>query len=346
MLEPQFLFITCQVGAEGTVKRELARRWPAFRFAYSRPGFLTFKLPPGHGLAEDFDLESVFARAYGFSLGRVNDKTLAEQVEAVWRLAGDEKFGALHVWPRDRYAVGDHSFEPSLVDDSRRVEAALRAAARTPLPEAVWPTPSTQRVLDVVLIDLNEWFVGYHTTRSGASRWPGGLGDLKLPEDAVSRAYLKMEEGLRWSQLPIRIGDLVVEIGCAPGGSCQALLRRGLRVVGVDPAEVDERVTSDKNFAHWRMRGSEVKRREFVGVRWLTADMNVTPQYTLDTVEAIVTHPEVDIRGLLLTLKLSNWELADELPGFLSRIRSWGYEQVRARQLQHNRHEVCVAGLK
>ncbi len=35
---PDFLFVTCQIGAEGAVKGELGRRWPGFRFAFSRPG--------------------------------------------------------------------------------------------------------------------------------------------------------------------------------------------------------------------------------------------------------------------------------------------------------------------
>ena len=59
----QFLFMTCQVGAEPTLKRELAKYRPSFRFAYSRPGFLTYKLPEKHGLKDDFELHSVFARA-------------------------------------------------------------------------------------------------------------------------------------------------------------------------------------------------------------------------------------------------------------------------------------------
>ena len=47
----RFIFATCQVGAEKAVKGEVARRWPDFRFAYSRPGFLTFKLPEQQFLA-------------------------------------------------------------------------------------------------------------------------------------------------------------------------------------------------------------------------------------------------------------------------------------------------------
>ena len=63
------------------------------------------------------------------------------------------------------------------------------------------------------------------------------------------------------------------------------------------------------------------RRREFRGVKVLAADINVAPNYTLDTVETIVTHPEVRIRGLLLTLKLLDWKLADELAG-ISRSHS------------------------
>ena len=43
--------------------------------------------------------------------------------------------------------------------------------------------------------------------------------------------------------------------------------------------------------------------------------MNLAPGYTLDAVEAIVTHPDVHIRGLVLTLKLADWSHADRLAG-------------------------------
>jgi 23S rRNA (cytidine2498-2'-O)-methyltransferase len=169
---------------------------------------------------------------------------------------------------------------------------------------------------------------------------------LELPDDAVSRAWLKMEEGLRWSQLPIPRAARVAEIGSAPGGASQALLSRGFVVTGIDPAEMAPAVLSHPRFTHIRRRSMEVRRRDFQKIRWLTADMNVAPQYTLDAVEGIVAHPRVNIRGLLLTLKLSHWELATSLPEYLARIRSWGYNLVRARQLQYDRREVCVAALQ
>ncbi|HWA97512.1 MAG TPA: SAM-dependent methyltransferase, partial [Pirellulales bacterium] len=251
----------------------------------------------------------------------------------------------LHVWPRDAHPAGERGYEPGFTDASRAAEAAIRAAASGDLSDEL-PTPSSQLVLDVVVVSENEWFVGYHRTRSGTSRWPGGMRDTPLPTDAVSRAWLKMDEALRWSGLPVRRGQQVVELGCAPGGSCQALLERGLEVIGVDPAVVDERVAAHPRFQHLRKRSAEVPRREFARTQWLTADMNVAPEYTLEAVEAIVTHPRVQIRGMLLTLKLLEWSLAAEAPKYVARVRSWGFPNVRARQLQHNRQEICVAAMR
>jgi hypothetical protein len=72
------------------------------------------------------------------------------------------------------------------------------------------------------------------------------------------------------------------------------------------------------------------------------SDTNVAPKHTLDTVESIVNAPGVRIEGLVLTLKLTDPRLTAQLPAFHKRIRGWGYQHVRARQLAFNRHEVCV----
>jgi 23S rRNA (cytidine2498-2'-O)-methyltransferase len=105
-------------------------------------------------------------------------------------------------------------------------------------------------------------------------------------------------------------------------------------------------VLKDPHFTHLRRRSTQISRREFRKIRWLTVDMNVAPNYTLDAVEAIVLHPQVSIRGMILTLKLPEWSLAAQVPGYIERIKSWGYNIVRARQLQHNRREICVAALQ
>ena len=344
---PTFLFITCQVGAERALKAELAARWPGFTFAFSRPGFLTFKLPAGAVPAEDFDLRSTFARAYGFSLGKTQAATIEERAADAWKLAGDRPFEALHVLSRDAASMGYHGFEPHVTPEAEAAEAALRVHTPAGQGEALTRIAQPgQLVLDCVLVEPDQWWIGYHRAASAESCLPGAIPDFDLPENMVSRAYIKMEEALAWSGLPIKPGQKIVEIGCAPGGASQALLGKGLQVIGIDPAEVDACVLSHPKFTHIRKRGVDVRRSEFRGVTWLASDMNVAPQYTLDTVEAIVTHPAGAMRGLLLTLKLPDWELAAQLPEYLERIRSWGFSKVRARQLVFNRREVCVTAVR
>jgi 23S rRNA (cytidine2498-2'-O)-methyltransferase len=349
---PTFFFVTCQIGAEPAVKYEVHRRWPDMHAAYSRPGFLTFKVPPDHPIHDDFDLESVFARAYAISMGKASGETRQQMAQSVWELCGQRPVRRLHVWERDTAKPGEDGFEPSITPLAAEVHGAIIAACPTPeqlapgAEDPEKPARHGEHVLDCVLVGPDEWWVGHHKVISVPTRWPGGIVPLELPPHVVSRAWLKMEDALRWSQLPMTPGSRCVEIGSAPGGASQALLDRGLVVIGVDPAEMDPAVLAHPQFTHIRKRASEVRRKEFRKVRWLTADMNVAPNYTLDVVEEVVTHPEVNIRGMLLTLKLFEWKLAEKVPEYLERIRSWGYNEIAARQLPHNRQEIAVAALQ
>lgn len=346
---PQFMFMVCQYGAEAALKQEMARQWPQFRLSFSRPGFVTFKLPQDAisvdgVLQTDFDPKCVFARSYGFSLGKLSGTDAVELAARVWQLVGDETFRYLHVWQRDTAVPGDFHFEPGVSELASSVGELLQNTCPAgDRPELNTAVRRGQRVLDCVLVEPAEWWLGQHWATTVPTRWPGGVMTPKVPSSLISRAYLKTSEALDWSRLPVKPGDRCFELGSAPGGSCQALLDRGLRVWGVDPAEMDPQLMEHPRFTHIRKRVADVKRREFVGAKWLVVDLNVAPSFTLDAVEDIVTHSSVKIRGMLLTLKLSDWALADEIPVYLDRIRRWGYSRVRARQLAFNRREICVA---
>lgn len=347
-----FLFVVCQSGAESPLKAEIARRYRDFRFAFSRPGFVTFKIPDETRRDRQFDLKSVFARTWGVSIDKVSGTDGQALAQDTWRLLADRypaatlaEFHHVHAWERDRHPPGDHGVEPGVSPLAEEVGELLVAAA----PESQSGlrlnevAAAGDRILDVVLVEPGEWWLGWHRAQSIQSTWPGGVPFLEVPDGIISRTYLKMIEALDWSGLPIQRGDACVEIGSAPGGSCQALLERGLAVTGIDPAEMDEALLANPYFTHLRARSKDLKRRMFSEFRWLMSDASVAPNYTLDTVEAIVTHRSVKIEGLLLTLKLPEWKLAGEIPEYTKRIRSWGYWYVRARQLAYNRREICVA---
>ncbi|QDT69167.1 putative 23S rRNA ribose 2'-O-ribose methyltransferase [Planctomycetes bacterium MalM25] len=352
----EFVYCTCQPGIEAALKAEVAARIPAWKFAFSRPGFVTFKLPKLASPASFDPLRLTFARAIGLSLGRVEaeEPTPGPLAESLWSHESAQALAAagplaLHVWSRDHAIPGEDGVEPGPTPESLAAVVALRdAAPEGALVDHAAGDGGAKLALDVALVEPKQWWIGAHALRSRTDRWPGGVPKLELPGDAVSRAYLKLQEGLRWSGLPCRKGDYWIEFGCAPGGASQALMDAGMHVVGVDPAEVDPVVTTNPLFEHLRARSNEIGVDEVTDASWIAADINVAPQYTLDSVERLVTHDTMHVRGLLLTLKLLGMNLArpEVVAETIERVRSWGFADVRTRQLAHNRREYCLAAVR
>ena len=129
---PQFLFAVCQCGAEQVLKQEIAAGPVDARPAYSRPGFVTFKLGKPCENPEQFQLPSTFARTYGFCLGKVVGDRMGELARQVWQSPAVEQILAshpisdLHVWQRDRKPPGMQGFEPGPTILAGEIEAALR----------------------------------------------------------------------------------------------------------------------------------------------------------------------------------------------------------------------------
>jgi len=338
----RFVFVSVQSGAERALKSEIAREHPELRFAFSRPGFVTFR--SSEDLAHDFVLRSVFARTWSFSLGKVNGSDDSQRAREAWRLIGeqlpDEPIHPLHVWQRDRALPGDEGYD-SAADELARSLGALLIGNQ--------PAASKPRIVngaatigDLVLVERDEWWLGWHRASTPETRWPGGVPPITPPPRMISRAWLKMVEALEWSELPVQPGDRCVEIGSSPGGSCLALLERGLHVTGIDPAGMDTEVLAHPNFTHIRAIAKNVGRAIFRECRWLVMDANVAPNYTLDTLDGVLGQGGARPEGLVLTLKLTDPALVEKLPAMAERIRRYGYRRVRMRQLAYNRQEICV----
>jgi 23S rRNA (cytidine2498-2'-O)-methyltransferase len=352
-MSARFLFAVVQPGAERALKNEVARDQPLLKFAFSRPGFVTFRIPDGAAGGREQKLDCVFARTWGGTLGKVlgtaDDAHLARDA---WRVIGDElprdaarELKHLHVWHRERSLTGDEGYDASADELARAVGEVLiaqRPGAASPPPFINATAAAGDLVLDCVLVERHEWWLGWHRAAAPETRWPGGVPTIAPPPHMISRAYLKIVEALEWSQLPIKAGDRCVEIGSSPGGSCLALLERGLVVTGIDPAEMDPAVLAHPGFTHVRARAKEVKRSVFRDCRWLVMDANVAPNYTLDTLDGLLTQAGVRPAGLVLTLKLTDPKLAERLPVVAERIRRHGYRRVRMRQLAFNRQEICA----
>ena len=313
------------------------------------PGFVTFKCD-SDALPEKFILKSTFARTYGWSLGNTKTDALSEHIQQILSYKQSTSAKHLHVWQRDTKIPGTSGFEPGqsvLADQTAPLIAKSIEEKTSTAIIANRHAQAEDLILDVVMVEPDYWFVGYHYAQTKPQRWPGGTPTLSCEEAPVSRAYFKLQEALLWSGIHIQADDVCAEIGSCPGGACQLLLEKGAQVFAVDPAEMDKELLKNEKLTHMRCRGKEIRKKDFKEVKWLFTDVNVAPQYTLDIVSDILTNQHVNkIHGMILTLKLSDLQLAGEIPKWIAAIKQLGFQVVKTRQLAFNRREICLMAVK
>ncbi len=344
----QFIFVICQNGAESATKLEVTNNHPNLNLAFSRPGFITFKVSSDNPLPQRFTLKSALARTYGWSLGKCTSQDASSMVAEISTNSHFSNSNHVHVWQRDPFTPGKNGFEPGISALANEVGNLFKAAAeKTGSKIAVnKESKPDDQVFDVVMVEPNEWWYGYHFASTVAGRWPGGTPAIDTSVETYSRAYFKLSEALLWSGITIQPGDICAEIGSAPGGACQLLLEKGASVIGIDPAEMETGILEHENFVHIRKRGTDVRRKEFRNTKWLLSDLNADPNFSIETVAEIVNHPLVDVKGIILTLKFSEWKNTTSIPDLMKAVKALGFQVVKARQLAFNRREICLVAVK
>ncbi len=343
-----FIFVICQNGAESATKLEIMNNHPNLSLAFSRPGFITFKVSAEAPLPQRFTLKSALARTYGWSLGKCTSQDASSMVADVSTNVQFENSNHLHVWQRDPFTPGRNGFEPGISALAEEVGCLFKTDLEKSGSKLIVNKESKpdDKIFDVVMVEPNEWWYGYHFASTVAGRWPGGTPAIDTSIETYSRAYFKLSEALLWSGITIQPGDHCVEIGSAPGGACQLLLEKGAKVIGIDPAEMEPGILEHDNFVHIRKRGTDVKRKEFRNTKWLISDLNADPNFSIETVAEIVNHPLVDVKGIILTLKFSEWKNTSSIPDLMKAAKALGFQVVKARQLAFNRREICLVAVK
>jgi 23S rRNA (cytidine2498-2'-O)-methyltransferase len=338
-LTASFAFVLCQPGAERALKRELQHGQPAWSAAYQRPGLVTFKLP--EPAAPDLSLSAVFARQYGLSLGNQPD---LDGVVGVLRSLPTPL--CLHVVER----APEDPDSPLPGERARELEAELRKRGV----DRLSPTSkarSGQLVLTVVVGDEPALLLGLHRHTQDRSPYPGARYPIDLPPEAPSRAYLKIEEAIAAFKLPLVEGQTALELGAAPGGAVYALVRRGLHVLAVDPAELDPALLAYEGSGgarakHLRLAAGDLSTDELPpSVDWLLLDVHLAPGVALRAARRFASHYKKTLRGAVFTLKLNDWSFADQIDSYLAQAREMGLVDPRAKQLTSHRQELCIAGL-
>ncbi|MDR2345150.1 MAG: hypothetical protein LBE18_03710 [Planctomycetaceae bacterium] len=351
-----FLFVPCQVGSERLLKDEISKFYN-FNSAFSRSGFVTFKVSDElqsqdtiRAIMSQWLERSIFSRTVSIFIGKLPQANL---VDSIWRLVSQSRYfiNRVHVWGRDKFMPGQNGFEPNIPTDLIELHNGL--VRNSPQPKFLGIDSNRfdqaafigETVLDVVRVEDDLYFAGVHFVTENSPihvLYSGGIIPIQLPPEAVSRAWLKFEEGLQWAGFPIGEGSNCADIGASPGGGSQTLLSRGAKVLGVDPAVIAPSVLKNPNFKHIRGKINQTQRSLYKDVRWVIADINTAPKYTLDVLEDVIKYNS-KIEGMLFTLKLLRLELVEQIPQFLQQIYKWGFKKIKIKQLVFNRQEIMAA---
>jgi len=212
----------------------------------------------------------------------------------------------------------------------------------------------------VIEVGPEDFWTGVHWHGRLLSPDPGGASGIELPEDAPSRAWLKLEEAVRFFDLRFRAEDVVVELGCAPGGVILALLRRGVSVIGVDPARLAPVVMASAVaemprvgeaggvpwVVHCRKPAALVSKRDLGGrATWFMSDMNQSPAVAITECRRCIGMCP-SIRSAVITLKLTDFAEASAQGEWLAAMRAMGFRTVRLQQMAVHHRELALVGLE
>ncbi len=325
-MKTEFLFALTNPGTEKALKLEVETMGLGWRTSYQRRGFVTFKADVPFSF-EALSMEVACARRMCLSLGKS-----ATREDAVARLADVAVIHYAKFHERKMRGVNEGS-------------VLLR-------PEA------GGLVGTVVELGEEEFWSGVHRHAPFLSPDPAGDSGIVMTERSPSRAWLKLEEAARFFDLKFTNKDIVVELGCAPGGVALALLDRGVPVIGVDPAKMaevvmqsaianrEEATVGKPWFYHCRKPAAIVSKRDLArGVTWFMSDMNQSPEVVLKEC-ARFCKMAPSIRGALMTLKLTDAAQVTEKAAWFSSLREMGFRSIRLQQLSVHHRELALLALR
>ncbi|MFT3992111.1 MAG: SAM-dependent methyltransferase [Luteolibacter sp.] len=319
----EFAFALTNPGTERALKQEVEISGIGWRLSYQRRGFVTFKADKPFTL-DSLNVEIACARRLCVSLGKAMTR------EAAVRLLGGVKI-IQHARFFDRKMQGVSS------------EGTLSAG---------------DLVGTVVELGPEEFWAGVHRHSANLSPDPAGDGGLVMAERSPSRAWLKLEEAVRFFGLNFSDKDIVVELGCAPGGVVLALLDRGVPVIGVDPARMadvvmessilhrDDARAGETWFYHCRKPAALVSKKDLgQGVTWFMSDMNQSPDVILtECLRFCKMAPS--IQGALMTLKLTDTRQVAEKGKWFETLKAAGFKTIRLQQFSVHHKELALLAMR
>lgn len=206
-----------------------------------------------------------------------------------------------------------------------------------------YPFQNGDWVKEIIKVSETQYYLGEFRAGILTAPTPGGFSTATLPEEAPSRAYLKVIDGLNYMNVQIPKNDYALEIGSSPGGATYAMLEMGLRVEGIDPGMMDPVCSKNPNFFHHRQSIQDFHVSSLKDhVQWLFVDMNLAPEASLREIEKVVDAVRPSLKGAFITLKMTKFELVSRVPMYLNIMSKMELKVVMATQLPSHKQEFLI----
>ncbi|WP_412470224.1 MULTISPECIES: SAM-dependent methyltransferase [unclassified Halobacteriovorax] len=321
MSQQQFIFICTNPGNEILLKEEVKNFYPEFTFSFSKKGFVTFK---NTGVVYDLktisQLQLTFATRCGIFYGKSKPETIVEDV----------KSSGLDI---DNFMI--HSFAIGCETDFD-AEAAFGREVNAYSAEG-------KTVIDLISLGPDEIWFGAHSVASGCTRYPNSMVEVDVPENTVSKGYLKLAQIVKLYAVKLFKGDLWLDFGCAPGGASQFLLNEGCKVVGIDPAKIDPSLANNKNFSHIKRSVQDLSHEDLPEeVRWIHADININPKQSIKEVLRLAKKYNRTLKGVIFTVQVVKMEYIENIESFEDQFYDWGFNNIISRQVPSHKKEYII----
>lgn len=313
--------LVCQPGYEAFLAKELGagarERGQGWLLSDARPADSCFA---HYALVEEAELRGGSARQLAQALADFFLQTSrGERYEGSWPLlvegGGEEGL-----------AKRAHGVQELFAEQAR---ARLSRVAKLAVPGR--PARGPARGLFAVLVGPDRLFAA----RQGLF---GGQRRMADDPQAPSRSYLKIEEAFAVLGEGPREGELVVDLGAAPGGWSYSAAKRGARVLAVDNGPLKGGALGHPLIEHRREDAFKFDAR----ADWLLCDMVEDPERVLSLLEGWLDRGAC--RRFVVNLKFAR---KDPLP-LLRRARRLNARcsLLLARHLYHDREELTLLGVR
>ena len=312
MEQNQFLYFITIPGNEPLLKTEVEIYYPWLKFAYSRPGFCTFKNTSDKlSLDKIATLPIIFSLTWGESFGiKKIDNFKNENIQIL-----QEENKEFEICQFD---LPHLDYQDSWKKDFISL-------------------PSDKKI-DVIRTHKNELLIGRRFLDSWNSPWRRNFTPEK--ENVISRAYYKGADSFAMF-LPKGRPTKVLEFGSAPGGTSLYLCKNGHNVVGVDPAEMSDQVTRFKNFKHAQFAVQTFQIRGENQFEIITSDMNLSPKLVLKEISRLQKDlPK--LKNMFITIKLTDNVQIRDLENYKKFVLDMDFDDIHLVQLPYHKKECLL----